>query len=67
MGTTWGVSGRRFCTGGNWCYVAAFSAGDPMIGYALANFGGYPSQGTSPVLQQGVVSMPVNGSGVPNA
>jgi hypothetical protein len=29
-----------FCTGSNWCYVAAFSAGDPMMGYALANFGG---------------------------
>jgi hypothetical protein len=29
-----------FCTGQNWCYIAAYSAGDPMIGYALANFGG---------------------------
>jgi hypothetical protein len=29
-----------FCTGQNWCYIAAFSAGDPMIGYALANYGG---------------------------
>lgn len=29
-----------FCTGSNWCYVAAFSAGDPMMGYALANYGG---------------------------
>ena len=29
-----------FCTGQNWCYVATFSAGDPMMGYALANFGG---------------------------
>jgi hypothetical protein len=28
-----------FCTGPNWCFIAAFSAGDPMIGYALANFG----------------------------
>ncbi len=28
-----------FCTGPNWCYIAAYSAGDPMIGYALANFG----------------------------
>jgi hypothetical protein len=29
-----------FCTGQNWCYIAAYSAGDPMIGYALANYGG---------------------------
>lgn len=29
-----------FCTGPNWCYIATFSAGDPMIGYALANYGG---------------------------
>lgn len=29
-----------FCTGTNWCYLAGYSAGDPMIGYALANFGG---------------------------
>jgi hypothetical protein len=28
-----------FCTGQNWCVIAAYSAGDPMIGYALANFG----------------------------
>src|SRR5450830_1246388 len=28
-----------FCTGSNWCYIAAYSAGDPMIGYSLANFG----------------------------
>jgi hypothetical protein len=28
-----------FCTGSNWCYIAAFSAGDLMIGYSLANFG----------------------------
>ena len=28
-----------FCTGANWCYVAAYSAGDLMMGYNLANFG----------------------------
>lgn len=28
-----------FCTGNNWCYVASHSAGDLMIGYALANYG----------------------------
>jgi hypothetical protein len=29
-----------FCTGGNWCYVAVHSAGDMLIGYTLANYGG---------------------------
>lgn len=29
-----------FCTGSNWCYIAAHSAGDLMIGYTLANYGG---------------------------
>ena len=29
-----------YCTGENWCYVAAYSAGDLMIGYALAFYGG---------------------------
>lgn len=29
-----------YCTGNNWCYVAAYSAGDQMIGYALALYGG---------------------------
>jgi hypothetical protein len=33
-----------FCTGPNWCYIAAYSAGDPMVGYALANFGGSARQ-----------------------
>jgi hypothetical protein len=28
-----------FCTGSNWCYVAAHSAGDLQIGYALALYG----------------------------
>jgi len=28
-----------FCTGSNWCYIASHSAGDLMIGYALANYG----------------------------
>lgn len=28
-----------FCTGENWCYIASHSAGDLMIGYALANYG----------------------------
>lgn len=29
-----------YCTGSNWCYVAAHSAGDAQIGYAMAQFGG---------------------------
>ncbi|MGZ5198884.1 MAG: hypothetical protein ACXWC4_03865 [Telluria sp.] len=29
-----------FCTGQNWCYIATHSAGDLMIGYALAEYGG---------------------------
>ncbi len=29
-----------YCTGSNWCYVAAHSAGNAQIGYALAQFGG---------------------------
>lgn len=29
-----------YCTGTNWCYVAAHSAGNLQIGYALAQFGG---------------------------
>lgn len=29
-----------YCTGTNWCYVAAHSAGNLMIGYALSLYGG---------------------------
>ena len=29
-----------YCTGTNWCYIAAHSAGDLMIGYTLAMYGG---------------------------
>ncbi|MCI0569178.1 MAG: hypothetical protein L0Y66_00345, partial [Myxococcaceae bacterium] len=29
-----------FCTGSNWCYIAAHSAGDLQVGYALALYGG---------------------------
>jgi len=28
-----------YCTGSNWCYIAAHSAGDLQIGYALALYG----------------------------
>jgi hypothetical protein len=29
-----------FCTGTNWCYIATHSAGDMILGYTLAQFGG---------------------------
>ncbi|MFC5480610.1 hypothetical protein [Massilia suwonensis] len=29
-----------FCTGENWCYIGVHSAGDMLIGYTLANYGG---------------------------
>jgi hypothetical protein len=29
-----------FCTGTNWCYIAVHSAGELLIGYTLANYGG---------------------------
>ncbi len=29
-----------FCTGTNWCYLVTYSAGDLMLGYTLANYGG---------------------------
>jgi hypothetical protein len=29
-----------FCTGNNWCYIASYSAGDLLLGYTLANYGG---------------------------
>jgi len=33
-----------FCTGQNWCYIATHSAGDMMIGYTLAQYGGSARQ-----------------------
>jgi hypothetical protein len=29
-----------FCTGNNWCYIATHSAGDLLLGYTIANYGG---------------------------
>lgn len=29
-----------FCTGPNWCYLATHSAGDLLVGYTLAQYGG---------------------------
>jgi len=37
-----------FCTGQNWCYIAVHSAGDMMIGYTLANYGGSVRQVRNP-------------------
>ncbi|WP_168710022.1 hypothetical protein [Massilia sp. Mn16-1_5] len=31
-----------FCTGNNWCYIGVHSAGDMLLGYTLANYGGTP-------------------------
>jgi hypothetical protein len=42
-----------FCTGPNWCYVAAHSAGDLMIGYALALYGGSDRYRKNPVPDAG--------------
>lgn len=36
-----------FCTGNNWCYIATHSAGDMLIGYTLANYGGSTRQVTN--------------------
>jgi len=44
-----------FCTGNNWCYIATHSAGDLLLGYTLANYGG----STRPVT-----NAQANGAGV---
>jgi len=38
-----------FCTGSNWCYIAAHSAGDLLVGYTLANYGGTARQNKNAV------------------
>ena len=38
-----------YCTGTNWCYVAAHSAGNLMIGYVLDLYGGTPRYKKKPV------------------
>jgi hypothetical protein len=38
-----------YCTGPNWCYVAAHSAGDLMIGYALSLYGGTARYKKNPI------------------
>lgn len=44
-----------FCTGTNWCYIATHSAGDLLVGYTLANYGG---------STRGVTTATPNGAGV---
>jgi hypothetical protein len=39
-----------YCTGTNWCYVAAYSAGDLMIGYALDLYGASTRNVKDPIL-----------------
>ena len=38
-----------YCTGTNWCYIAAHSAGDLMIGYTLSMYGGSTRQNKNAV------------------
>lgn len=42
-----------YCTGNNWCYIAVHSAGDMMIGYTLANYGGSTRYKKNPVPSSG--------------
>lgn len=42
-----------YCTGTNWCYVAAHSAGDLMIGYTLAMYGGSTRYKKTPTPNSG--------------
>ncbi|WP_332847792.1 hypothetical protein [Massilia sp. S19_KUP03_FR1] len=44
-----------FCTGANWCYIATHSAGDLLVGYTLAQYGGSTRSVTAAVA---------NGAGV---
>jgi hypothetical protein len=51
-----------FCTGDNWCYIATHSAGDLMIGYTLANYGGSPRLKKNAVANAGGVCGNSDGS-----
>ena len=44
-----------FCTGNNWCYVAAYSAGDMMVGYALDLYGSSTRYKKNPSQRSGGV------------
>ncbi|MEJ7808371.1 MAG: hypothetical protein WKG03_20925, partial [Telluria sp.] len=51
-----------FCTGNNWCYVATHSAGDLMMGYTLASFGGSARLKKNAVASSGGVCGNTDGS-----
>jgi len=51
-----------FCTGSNWCYVATHSAGDLMLGYTLANYGGSSRMKKNAVAGAGGVCGNTDGS-----
>jgi len=51
-----------FCTGTNWCYVATHSAGDLMLGYTLANYGGSSRMKKNAVAGSGGVCSNTDGS-----
>ncbi len=51
-----------FCTGSNWCYVATHSAGDLMLGYTLANYGGSSRMKKNAVAGSGGVCANADGS-----
>jgi hypothetical protein len=42
-----------FCTGSNWCFIATHSAGDLMMGYTQANYGGSARQIKNAVISVG--------------
>jgi hypothetical protein len=51
-----------FCTGANWCYIATHSAGDLLIGYTLANYGGSTRMKKNPVANGAGVCGDADGS-----
>jgi hypothetical protein len=51
-----------FCTGPNWCYVATHSAGDLMMGYTMANYGGSARMNKNPASASGGVCSNSDGS-----
>ncbi|WP_426110910.1 hypothetical protein [Massilia sp. PWRC2] len=50
-----------FCTGSNWCYIAAYSAGDPIVGYNLAHYGSSQRPVTTAVANAAGVCAPAGG------
>jgi len=52
-----------FCTGANWCYIATHSAGDLLVGYTLAQYGGSARNVTAAVANGAGVCAPLAGGG----